>query len=379
MPAPSIAVNTRLLLPGKLEGIGRFGWEVLQLLVKDHPQVQFHFLFDRPWDPQFIPGPNVTPHVLYPQARPPLPYWMFFEWAVPYALRRIKPAVFFSPDGYLSLSARIPQVPVMHDIAYMHYPEYVDRAHRWHYHRYFPRYARKAAHILTVSEYSRQDIAHTFNVPADKITVCHNGSARVFHPLPEPARQEVRQQYAQGHPYFLYVGSIHPRKNLENVLRAYELFREQVDQPHRLVLTGRKAWDFENVIRFYGQMRFRDEVIFTGFVPDAELNRLLNGALALSYVSVFEGFGLPLLEAMHAETAVITSNTSSMPEVAADAALRVSPAEPQAIARAMVQVATQPLLRDSLIQKGILRREVYSWQRTAAICWEVLDRYMQTS
>jgi glycosyltransferase involved in cell wall biosynthesis len=256
----------------------------------------------------------------------------------------------------------------------MHYPEYVNRAHKWHYHRYFPRYAQRAAHILTVSEYSRQDIAGTFHVPADKITVCHNGSSAAFHALPDDARQAVRNQYSQGLPYFLYVGSIHPRKNLENVLRAYESFRQQTGQRVLLLLTGRKAWNFDNVVSFYTQMEHREDVIFTGFVPDAELNRLLNGALALTYVSIFEGFGLPILEAMQAETAVITSNTSSMPEVAADAALLVDPLQPEAIARAMADIVTQPALQQELIARGKQRREVYSWERTAQICWQVLEQ-----
>jgi glycosyltransferase involved in cell wall biosynthesis len=376
MPSPVIAVNTRLLLPNRLEGLGRFSWEVLQRLVQQHPQVQFHFLFDRAYDPRFICGPNVTPHVLVPQARHPLLYWLFFELTVPQVLRKLKPRVFFSPDGYLSLRAQLPQVPVFHDIAYMHYPQYVDRAHRWHYHRYFPRYARKAAHILTVSDYSKLDIVRTFGVPAEKVTVCHNGSAAVFHALSETERQAARATYADGLPYFLYVGSIHPRKNLENVLRAYARFREQVGQPHRLLLTGRKAWDFEQVIRFYDTMPFKDEVRFTGFVPDEALNTLLNGALALTYVSRFEGFGLPILEAMHAETAVICSDTSSMPEVAGPAALLVPPEQPEAIAAAMVQVATQPSQREALIAAGRSQRNHYSWERTANICGEVLFRQL---
>jgi glycosyltransferase involved in cell wall biosynthesis len=143
-----------------------------------------------------------------------------------------------------------------------------------------------------------------------------------------------------------------------------------------LLLTGRKAWDFEQVIRFYDTMPFKDEVRFTGFVPDEALNTLLNGALALTYVSRFEGFGLPILEAMHAETAVICSDTSSMPEVAGPAALLVPPEQTEAIAAAMVQVATQPSLRESLIAAGRSQRNHYSWERTANICGEVLFRQL---
>lgn len=369
-----IAVNTRFLLQGRLEGLGRYTHEVLRHMVQAHPEHEFHFFFDRPFAPEFVLGPNVVPHVLWPQARHPLLYYLFFEHAVPRMLRKVKADVFFSPDGYLSLNTRrTPQVPVMHDLAFMHYPQYVGPAHRWHYRRYFPRYARRAAHILTVSEYTRQDVVRTFGIAPEKITVCHNGASDTFCPLPEAAREAVRAQYSQGQPYFLYVGSIHPRKNLENLLRAFEQFKEQTGHSARLLLTGRKAWDFDNVIQYYGQMRHKDAVQFTGFVSDEELNRLLNGSLALCYVSLFEGFGLPILEALQAEAPVICSDTSSMPEVAGPAALLVPPTQPQAIAAALARVL-DPTVAQQLVAAGRQRRQQFSWSRTADICYFALEK-----
>ncbi|MCE3007372.1 MAG: glycosyltransferase family 4 protein [Bacteroidetes bacterium] len=368
-----IAVNTRFLLPGRIEGLGRFSHEVLRRMVQQQPDVVFHFFFDRPYDADYLYGPNVVPHVLSPQARHPLLYYLFFEHAVRRKLSRLNPAVFFSPDGYLSLASRLPQVPVFHDLAYMHYPQYVGPAHRWHYRHFFPRYAQKAAHILTVSSYSKADIVQYFRVPESKVTVCHNGAGEVFRPLGEAEREKARAAFAEGKPYFLYVGSIHPRKNLENLLRAFERFKEQTGHPAKLLLTGRKAWDFENVIQFYTQMRHRDDVCFTGYVDDESLNQLLNGALALCYVSLFEGFGLPILEAFWAETAVLCSNTSSMPEVAGDAALLADPTLPEQIAHQMEQLLEADL-RQSLIARGQQQRLHFSWDQTARICFHTLQQ-----
>lgn len=365
---PVIAVNARFLLPGRIEGIGRFSDEVLKRLVLQMPEVDFHFFFDRPWHPDFIYADNVIPHVLYPQARHPFLYMAFFEVAVPYMLNKINADLFFSPDGYLSLASHSKQIAVFHDIAFEHFPKDISGIHAWHYRNWFPRYARKADLLLTVSEFTRQDIINTYTISPEKIQVVGNGCSEVFYPLSEGDRALTREQYAKGSPYFLYAGAIQPRKNLDHLLQAFELFRKEVDTESKLVLTGRKAWNFGEIIRTYESMHYRDEVIFTGFVRDEELNRLYNGALALVYVSRFEGFGLPLIEAMHAGTPVITSNTSSMPEVAGNAALLVDPEKPEEIAQAMQQIAGDPILRTSLIEKGDVQKEQFTWEKTAGKC-----------
>lgn len=362
---PVIAVNARFLLPGRIEGIGRFSDEVLKRLVLQMPEVDFHFFFDRPWHPDFIYADNVIPHVLYPQARHPFLYMAFFEVAVPYMLNKINADLFFSPDGYLSLASKVPQVAVFHDIAFEHFPKDISGIHAWHYRTWFPKYAKKADLILAVSEFTRQDIINKYTISPEKIKVVGNGCSNAFYPISESERGLVRNQYTQDKPYFLYAGAIQPRKNLDNLLKAFDLFRTEQDSDIKLLLTGRKAWNFEEVIRTYQSMKFRDEVIFTGYVSDSELNRLYNGALALVYVSRFEGFGLPILEAMNAGTAVITSNTSSMPEVAGSAAILVNPEQPESILAAMQTLANNPQKRIEFIERGFIQKTKFSWDKTA--------------
>jgi glycosyltransferase involved in cell wall biosynthesis len=367
-----IAVNARFLLDGKVEGIGRFSDEVLSRMVRLMPDCDFHFFFDRPWHSRFLYGPNVIPHVVHPQARHPFLYIAWFDFMIPRKLRKVQADLFFSPDGYLALSSKIPQIQVIHDLSFLHFPKDTDRLHAWHYNRWFPKFAKIASKILTVSEYTRKDIQQHYHIPAEKIKTVYNGCADVFHPGTLSEQEATRIQYTGGAKYFLYAGAIQPRKNLENLLRAYSRFREQHPEVVKLVLTGRKAWNFETVIQTYRNMPFREDVIFTGYVNDGELNRLYQGSIALCYVSRFEGFGLPLLEAMHAETALITCNTSSLPEVAGDAALYVHPDHPEEMADAMQILLTDEIKRDALIAAGRIQRNRFSWDKTAAACVEAI-------
>lgn len=368
-----IAVNTRLLLPDGLEGIGRFSVEILKRLVAQHPDTRFSFFFDRPFSEEYIFGPNVEPHVLFPPARHPFLFIAFFEYAVARKLRQLQPDVFFSPDGYLSLRSRIPQVPVFHDLAFEHYPEDVKRMEAWHYQRYFPRYARKASRIIAVSEYTKGDIQDQYGVSADKIDVVYNACAEHFFPLPEDSGEAVRAKYTGGAPYFHSVGAIQPRKNLAQLIAAYDLFKAESSLPHKLLIVGRKAWNFAEVIHTYEASPNKSDIVFTGFVSDSELNAIYNASEALCYVPYFEGFGLPILEAMATETAVITSKATSMPEVAGDAALLVDPADAGDIARAMLRLARDKELVRTLVHKGQSQRERFSWDRSAEQVWNVLS------
>ena len=368
-----IAVNARLLLHNKLEGIGRFSYEVLKRMVQNNPDVKFSFFFDRKYHPEFIFGPNVEPHVLIPQARHPFLYYWFFHLSVTRKLRKLQPDLFFSPDGYLSLRTPVPQVPVFHDLAFEHFPEFISGIEAWYYRKYFPQYARKATQLLTVSEYSKQDIHTHYKVPKEKITVVYNGASDNFYPISDSEKQEVRDRHTDGEPYFHYVGAIHPRKNLVTLIQAYDRFKAATGSKVKLVIVGRRAWDFEKVIHSYRDSPNQADIRFTGFVDGEELNRLYAASLALCYVPWFEGFGIPIIEAMHSETAVICSNVSSLPEVAGAATLMNDPGDAEAIGESMKKIYEDASFRDSLIQKGRTQRQQFSWDGTYQKAWKVIE------
>lgn len=370
-----IAVNTRLLLKDRLEGIGWFSHECLSRIVRQHPEHQFYFLFDRKYDDSFVYAPNVIPIVAYPQARHPYLWYLFFEVGVPYQLRRIRPDLFLSTDGWVPTRAQaVPMVDVIHDLNFVHQPDFIEKKTvKRYYDRFFPQFAQRADRIATVSEFTRQDIHQQYGIPLSKIDVVYNGANEVFRPLSLSEQAQVKAQYTQGCDYFLFVGLIHKRKNLANIFRAFDAYKKSQDSNAKLVVVGDKKWWQGEIEDTYLAMQYRDEVIMMGRQQRDTLARLYASARALVYVSLFEGFGIPIVEAFRAETAVITSNVTSMPEVAGDAAAIVDPASVDEITAAMARLWNEDEYRQSLIEKGRARRDLFSWEQTADKLWKTIE------
>lgn len=356
-----IAVNARFLLPNRLEGIGRFTYEVLQRLALRRPDDEFILFFDRPFDPDFVNLPNMQGVVLPPPTRHPLLWYLWFHWVVPRALRRHRADLFLSMDGYCAMRTDVPTVMVTHDIAHCHYPHQIPFAARWYYAYFVPRYLRQAAAVVTVSHFCKVDIHRQYGTPLDKLHVACNAAAPAFRPLTAAAQAQVRAQYTQGRPYFFYLGAVHPRKNLPRLIEAFDVFKTLTSADTQLLIGGRLAWQTGPVNAAWAAATHRDAIQFLGYVPDDQLPGLVGAADALTYVSLFEGFGVPLIEAMQAGVPVITSNVTSMPEVAGGAALVVNPLDTAAIAAAMQQLYTDPHLRQQLVTVGLQRSTTYTW------------------
>jgi glycosyltransferase involved in cell wall biosynthesis len=369
-----IAVNTRLLIKDKLEGIGWFTFENLKRITTQHPEHEFHFLFDRKFSEEFVFAKNVHPHVVFPQARHPFLYYLWFEHSIPKVLKKLNADLFFSPDGYLSLKTDVPSVNVFHDLNFEHYPNDLPFLERKFYRSFFPRYAEKAKRIATVSEYSKLDISQQYGISTKKIDVVYNGANESFKPLDEPSKLEVRKKFTGGSPYFLFVGSLHPRKNLARLFGAFDKFKSQDNQGIKLMIVGEKKWWTEGIKTAYDGMKYKEDVIFTAHLNSENLHKVLASALALTYVSYFEGFGIPIVEAFYCDTPVITSNVTSMPEVAGDAALLIDPFSIDSIAGAMQKIATDKNLQISLAEKGRERRKMFSWQKTSERLWNSIEK-----
>jgi glycosyltransferase involved in cell wall biosynthesis len=365
-----IVVNTRLLIRNRLDGIGWFTRQTLQRITKAHPDVHFVFLFDREFDPEFIFSDNVTPVILSPRARHPFLYFIWFQFSVRSLLKQMKPDLFLSPDGFLVLGTEFPQLAVMHDINFLHFPRDHRRISAWYYNFFFPRFARKAVSIATVSEFSKTEISKNYGIPAEKIDVVYNGINPFFHPLDSSGKQSAQKKFANGDPYYIYVGSLHPRKNIPALIRAYSLFRSKNESRIKLVLAGPGFWGMKAIREAILQSKFKDDIIQTERLTDQDLSLALGGALALAFVSYYEGFGIPLIEAMACDVPVIASNGSALSEIAGNAALMVNPHKVEEIAEAMGQMAANEKVREDLIAKGRVQRQKYSWDRTADLLWE---------
>lgn len=364
----NIGINTRLLISDKLEGIGWFTYEVVKRITQNHPEHQFFLFFDRKFDIEFVFGENCTPVILHPQARHPILYKIWFNISIPRAIKKYDIDLFFSPDGFLSLKTNIPQIPVIHDLNFEHIPEDLPSKHTNFYKKYMPQYARLAKHIITVSEYSKSDIAKTYNITRDKIHVAHNGANEIFQPIPDEQASLVRQQVTNGHPYFIYVGALHKRKNITRMLSAFDLYKEKEKSDFRLVIVGEQLFKSPDIDKTYNEMKHKGSVIFTGRLNQKELASSVAAAHGLVYVSYFEGFGIPVLEAMQCGIPVLTANKTSLPEVGGNVAIYCDPMDVGSIAKGMVELASSNSNREQLTNQAAK----FSWDKTAEKVWEVI-------
>ncbi len=370
-----IAVNTRLLIKDKLEGIGWFTYETLLRITRQHPEHTFYFLFDRPYNKDFIFAPNVKPIVLSPPARHPILFILWFEISVALFLKKIKPDLFLSPDGYLSLSTKTPSLAVIHDINFEHYPNDFPCIIKKYYRYFFPRFAHKATRIATVSLFSKADISKRYTINEEKIDVVYNGCNTQFKKLSVTENQQTRDSYTSGKPYFVFVGALIPRKNLRNLFFAFEKFKQASKSDTMLMIVGDKKWWTPSIEEAFAQISDKSSVIFTGRLQPIELNKVLSASLALTYVSYFEGFGIPILEAYQCGTNVITSNITSMPEVAGQGALLVNPFSIDEIADAMKYVFdNNNNLYSSLESEQIKQLNQFSWDKTADALWKSIEK-----
>lgn len=372
-----IAVNTRLLLKGKLEGIGWFTFETLIRMTQNHPEHEFIFIFDRPYDTDYIFAKNVTPVVIGPQARHPLLFYIWFDFQIPKVLKKYKADLFLSPDGYLSLRTKVPQLAVIHDINFVHRPDDLPWLIAKYYNYFFPKFARIAKRIATVSFYSKEDIARSFKISYDKIDVVYDGINQIFEPLLEKEKTRIRKKYTDGAEYFLFVGALHPRKNVSGLLKAFDDFKIETDNKIKLVIVGGEMHKTGDIFETFDNMRFKKDVVFTGRVSTDDLHDIFGAALALTFVPFFEGFGIPIVESMSAGVPVICSNTTSIPEVGGNAVIYADPMKIDQITDAMTKLANDKDLRKDLIEKGFEQKNKFSWDETAHLLWLSVKKTLQ--
>ena len=285
--------------------------------------------------------------------------------------------LFHSPDFVLPpVSGRIPTLLTVHDLSFVHYPETFPANLVAYLSRVVPWSIGRATHILADSHSTKRDLAAVWNVPGDRVTVLHSGVNDRFRPVVDPAaRAALRARYNLGdRPYVLAVGTVQPRKNYEMLVRAFRAVAAQ--QPHSLVIAGGSGWLTEGLQAEIARQGLADRVRMAGFVADDDLPGLYSAADLFVFPSLYEGFGLPVLEAMACGTPVVTSNSSSLPEVAGDAAILVDPFDVDQIANAMWLVLSQPDLAAALSEKGLARAAQFTWERTARETIAVYERVL---
>lgn len=367
-----IAVNTRLLIKDKLDGIGYFSYEVLSRLAHNHPEVQWLFIFDRPYYRDFIFAPNVKAVQIGPPSRHAILWWVWFQLSIPLVLWKHKVDLFLSPDGYIPTWGKTPSLPVIHDINFEHQNHNLDPVSGAYMRYFFPRFAGSGKRIATVSEFSKKDIATCYSIDPAKIDVVYNGVSDKFKALTEKEEKTQKEKWSGGANYLLFIGSLNPRKNIAGMLEAYQIYRERGGSA-KFILAGANMLGAKKIEKQHLKNAYRADIIFTGRLKENELIELLGAAQALCFVSHFEGFGIPILEAFKSDCPVITANNTAMPEVAGDAAWLCDSHNNAEIATAMLQSEKEEI-RTQYILRGREQVKKFSWERSAEMMWESIKK-----
>ena len=355
-------------------GIGTYVRNIVTHLASLDTATEF-VLISRPEDVDFTRtlGPNVRGVVSSAGN-----YSIGEQFGIPAIVRREKPDVFHAPHYVLPPLLSCPSVVTIHDCIHLMFPQYLPNRLASAYARTFMWMAtHRSSHVLTVSEASKRDILRFFNIPSDKITVAYNAIEERFNQLPAPEEiRRVQERFQLHDPFVLYVGNIRPHKNVERLIEAFALVRTGPLANTKLLIIGDEISKYPTLRRAVHEGKLHKHVRFLGYVGGDTLAALYRLATVFAFPSLYEGFGLPPLEAMASGTPVVTSNVSSLPEVVGDAAILVDPREPTAIAHGLRRALVDPALRAQMRERGLARASHYSWTRTAET---ILRIYRETA
>jgi glycosyltransferase involved in cell wall biosynthesis len=348
-----IGIDASRAVAARPTGTEVYSQRIIQALLETESPHQFRLYFREPPAGSAFPGADLC---VIPFPR------LWTHLRLSWEMARRPPDVLFVPAHVLPPVHPRASLVTVHDLGYLHFPAshprlqrlYLDLSTRWN--------ARTAAHLLADSEATKADLIAHYAASPDKITVAYPGYDQTLAPVRDPARIEtVKARCGIASDYFLYLGTLQPRKNLARVIDAFAAAKTGAG----LVLAGKRGWLYDDLFAQVHRLGLEGRVLFPGYVAEEDKAALLGGALAFAFPSLYEGFGLPVLEAQACGCPVITSATSSLPEVAGDAALLVNPQDTSAIATAMQRIAAEPTLRETLIERGFANVRRFSWAACA--------------
>jgi len=345
-------------------GTEAYSLHLIRALLDAAPQHRFRLYADRAL-PRELSASNAEPRVM---AFPRL--WTHARLSAEMLAR--------SPDALLVPAHVVPlihprTVVTIHDLGYLHFPQahptlarmYLDLSTRWS--------VRVAARVIADSQATKDDLVRHYAVPPDKITVAYPGRDGSLRRVDDPAViQDVQRRYGISGDYLLYIGTLQPRKNLARLVQAFLNLKSQISNL-QLVLAGAKGWLYDEIFAKVKRLGLENRVLFPGRVADEDKAALMSGAMTLVHPSLYEGFGFTVVEAMQCGTPVICSNTSSLPEVAGDAALLVDPLDIDALAQAMTRLLADADLRRTLAERGYAQAQKFSWQACATTVLSVIE------
>lgn len=301
--------------------------------------------------------------------------WTQFALPVSLFVNAKRPDVFFSPSHYAPRFSPIPTVISLMDLSYIHYPDYFTTKDLYQLTKWTEYSVNNAAKVFTISNASKNDIMKIYRIPEERIAVLYPGIKPHISLAPHVfPMNELMSKYGITKDFILFVGTLQPRKNISRLIEAFaQIQKKKAHQELQLVIVGKKGWKFDEILTSPEKFGVKTHVQFLDFVPDDELTLLYQHAICYVLPSLYEGFGLPVLEAMKHDCPVITSNVSSLPEAGGDAALYVDPHDTNDIALKIEKLIEDKNLRNELIQKGREQVKKFSWEKTAREALNILQ------
>jgi glycosyltransferase involved in cell wall biosynthesis len=358
-------------------GLGRYAQELSAALLEVDAENEYLIFFNRPRSARVEPPLHSLRRLTVAWSNKPWRMSALLAHFAGLSQDRLFPGVdlFHATDHLLPRFSRVRSVFTLHDLAFRLYPETHTALNRWFLNVMMPRFLQAADAVIAVSEHTKRDALRAYNLDEAKVRVIYEGVNPRFRPAPPEAVAVIRRKYGLPERFILSVGTIEPRKNLETALAAYRALKEG-GAAHKLVIVGKKGWLYRGFFRRLREEGLEGEVVFPGFVPDDDLPALYGGADLFLFPSLYEGFGLPPLEAMACGAPVVCSDVSSLPEVVGDAALLVPPLEVRAWAEALRRLLGDADLRADLRARGLARAREFSWARAARATVEVYQQVM---
>ncbi|MEJ2368974.1 MAG: glycosyltransferase family 1 protein [Acidobacteriota bacterium] len=358
-----------------LTGVGQYTYRLLQNLQSLDGQYDWYYYYgytSRDYvrqrdDASLPPHPGFSKATRLLSKLPRLKAGMRYCQQKAAGLGKATYDVYFEPNFIpLREIASRHTIATIHDFSFRLHPEWHPKERIEHFERHFQSSIERADVILTDSDYIRTEAVRFLDVPPERIRTVHAGcDPLVFHPAPEFGVQRLAAKYHLERPYYLYVGTIEPRKNLAGLLRAWERFAAGQPQSVQLVVCGWQGWGESGIFKEFDRLEKKGVLRYLGYVPYLELPLLYSGAEALVYPSYYEGFGLPVVEAMASGCPVICSDRASLPEVAGDAAIYVDPEEEDSVLQGLVRMQEEAGLRERCREAGLRRARKFTWQNTA--------------
>jgi glycosyltransferase involved in cell wall biosynthesis len=346
-------------------GLGRYAESLTHALVSAHPD-RYALFFNRERGVEPLIGLEYLPtHTVALGYKP----WRTIVWLGQLARlgfdRLLPDAELFHATEHLLLPLRaVPTVLTVHDLIFRRLPDHHKPLNRWYLNLTMPLYCRRASHVIAVSECTRRDLIAAYSLPAEKITVVHEAADPRFSPQPPEKVAAARAHYSLPERYLLFVGTIEPRKNLIRLLAAFEALHAE-GLTDGLVIVGRRGWLYDDFFTRLEASAAREAAVFPGYVPDEDLPAIYAGAQALVLPSLYEGFGLPVLEAMACGTPVVASGVSSILEVGGDAARYFDPTDVENMVDAIRRILRDVALQEKMHTRGLAQAARFSWERAA--------------